>query len=176
MKKLLLVAAIAVFGFTANAQEVTFGVKGGVNFSNWDANADTDGITSFYIGGLADFALSESFHVQPELLFSSEGAESGDVDLGASFLRIPVMAKYYVADGLSLQAGPNFGFLISEDDALEDALKSFDVALGLGAGYELESGLFFDARYNLGLTDLSDVDGFETKTVTFQVGVGYRFN
>ena len=168
----MLFAAVAVFGLTnVNAQDVVFGAKAGVNFSNFGGDADTDGTTSFYVGGLADFTVSEKFHVQPELLYSDEGAE----DLSVSFLRVPIMAKYYVADGISLQAGPQFGFKIGADDAIDDAIKSFDLGLGLGAGYELEGGLFFDARYNLGLTSLSEDDDFDITTGSFQIGLGYRF-
>ncbi len=176
MKKLFL-AAFAVFAFaTVNAQEITWGAKGGVNFSNFTGDANTDAITSFYVGGLADINISEKFHVQPEVLFSMEGAEGANgADAGVSFLRVPVMAKYYVADGLNLQAGPSFGFKVGADDAIDNAVKSFDFGLGAGAAYELESGLFFDARYTFGLTDFSDVNGFEINTSNFQVGVGYRF-
>ena len=171
MKKLLLFTVIAVFGFTVNSQSVTFGVKAGVNFSNWGGDADTDGIVGFYAGGLADITISEAFHVQPELLYSGEGGEDAEI----SFLRIPVMAKYYVINGLSIQAGPNFGFKVGADDFVDDFTKGFDVGLGLGAGYELANGLMFDARYNIGLTDISDYDDGELKTGYFQFGLGYRF-
>lgn len=171
MKKIMLsILAVVAFG-TANAQDIKFGVKAGANFSNFSGDADTDGLTSFYIGGLADFAVSEKFHVQPELLYSMEGAKDAEM----SFLRIPIMAKYYVAEGFNLQAGPSIGFKMSADDGLDEVTKSMDFGLGLGAAYELPIGVFFDARYNLGLSNISDVDGFDVKTTNFQVGVGYRF-
>ena len=43
MKKLFLFAAVAVFGFTMNAQEVTFGAKAGVNFASLGGD-DSDGL------------------------------------------------------------------------------------------------------------------------------------
>jgi len=40
----------------------------------------------------------------------------------------------------------------------------------------LESGLFFEARYNLGLANISDADNdFEIKNTNIAVGLGYRF-
>jgi hypothetical protein len=172
MKKIILsILAVAAFG-TANAQDIKFGVKAGANFSNFTGDFDGgDGRTGFYVGGLADFTISEKFHVQPELLYSMEGAKDAEMD----FLRIPIMAKYYVMDGLNLQAGPVLGFKIGAEEFVDEATKSLDYGLGLGAGYELEKGLFFDVRYNLGLANISDLDGVDGGVSTFQVGLGYRF-
>lgn len=180
MKKIILTMA-AVFAVSfANAQdkkggssEMKFGVKAGYANTNFGGDAETDAASNFYIGGLVDFTISEKFHIQPELLYSMEGADNDET--GLNFVRIPVMAKYYVAEGFNLQAGPQFGF-VAGGDAIKDSLKSFDYGLGIGAGYELESGLFFDARYNLGLADLNDTP-FDAKITTnsFNVGLGYRF-
>ncbi len=172
MKKIILtIAAVFAFG-AAGAQEMKFGVKAGLNNSNFTGDADTDAATSFYVGGLVDFTVSEKFHVQPELLYSVEGADKASV----SYLRVPVMAKYYVMEGLSLQAGPEFAFKIgAEDDLTDDLVKSLDYGLGIGAGYELTSGLFFDARYNLGLANISESDLVDIGTSSIQIGLGYRF-
>ena len=177
MKKIILTMA-AVFAVSfANAQDkkggssdMKFGVKAGLNNSNYTGDADTDAATSFYVGGLVDFAVSEKFHVQPELLYSVEGADEDSM----TFLRLPIMAKYYVAEGFSLQAGPQFGF-VAGGGLVKDFTKSLDYGLAVGAGYELESGLFFDARYNLGLANISDVDGADAGMSSINVGLGYRF-
>lgn len=177
MKKVLLTMA-AVFAFSfANAQDkggssdMKFGVKAGYINSNFTGDFEGDATSSFYIGGLVDFSISEKFHVQPELLYSMEGAK----DAAVNFIRIPVMAKYYVMEGLNLQAGPQFGFVAGGDE-IKEGLKSLDYGLGIGAGYELESGLFFDARYNMGLADLNDTDlPAKINTTSFQIGLGYRF-
>lgn len=175
MKKLLLsVVAVMAFGYAAQAQsdEMKFGVKAGANFTNFGGDVeDTDGKTGFYVGGLVDLPISGNFHVQPELMYSSEGAD----DLGIDYLRIPVMAKYYVMEGLSLQAGPEIAFKVSADDLIDEGTKSMDFGLGAGAAYELPMGLFFDVRYNLGLSDISDDGPFEIKNTGFQVGAGWRF-
>ena len=172
MKKIILtVAAIFAFG-VANAQDMKFGVKAGFTSSNFTGDVSgLDANGGFYVGGLVDFTISESFHVQPELLYSIEGAK----DAKLNYLRIPIMAKYYVMDGLSLQAGPEIAFKAGGDDGIKDAAKSMDYGVGFGAGYELPSGLMFDARYNLGLADISDDSTFEIKNTSFQIGLGYRF-
>ena len=63
MKKLLLMTAVAVFGFlNINAQEVKFGAKAGVNFATLGGDVeDADGITSFHVGAVAEISISEKF-------------------------------------------------------------------------------------------------------------------
>ncbi|MGL2966407.1 porin family protein [Flavobacterium sp. XGLA_31] len=182
MKKIILTMAVVLTATFANAQkggsdDMKFGVKAGLVNSNFAGDfSGGDANTGFYIGGLVDFSVSEKFHVQPELLYSVEGAKDAKIN----FLRIPVMAKYYVIEGLSLQAGPEFGFKAGGDD-IKDYAKSLDYGIGFGAGYELESGLMFDLRYNLGLADINDfptgsgLEDAKMTTVSFNVGVGYRF-
>ena len=182
MKKIILTIAV-VFAVTfANAQDkkkssgsdsdMKFGVKAGYTPStNFTGDAGTDATTGFYIGGLVDFSVSEKFHVQPELLYSAEGAK----DAKLNFLRIPIMAKYYVAEGFNLQAGPELAFKAGGDSSVKDSVKSLDYGLGLGAGYEMPSGLMFDARYNLGLANIYDGSGFKIGTASINLGLGYRF-
>lgn len=176
MKKIILtVAAICAFTY-ANAQSsksgMTFGVKGGYVNSNFTGDLNTDANSSFYLGGLVDFSISNKFHVQPELLYSMEGAS--DDNAGLDFISIPIMAKYYVTENFNLQAGPQIAFVAGGDN-VKDNVKSTDFRLGLGGAYELEGGLFFDARYNMGMTDISDFNGVEVKTQSFNLGLGYRF-
>lgn len=90
------------------------------------------------------------------------------------------MAKYYIMEGLSLQAGPELAFKVgAEDDFTDEAIKSMDFGLGIGAGYELPMGLMFDVRYNLGLSNIAEEDvfgdGVEIKNTGIQLGLGYRF-
>lgn len=60
--------------------------------------------------------------------------------------------------------------------------KTFDFGLGVGAEYNLPFGLFFDATFNLGLTDVStkektieEFPAFKFKNRVIQIGVGYKF-
>lgn len=170
MKKLFFAAAAVMAFGAANAQEMKFGVKAGVQNTNFTGDMDSDAQTSFYVGGLVDLTVSEKFHVQPELLYSMEGADKASV----SYLRIPIMAKYFVADAFSIQAGPSIAFKVAADDTVDDGIKSMDFGLGLGLGYDITENIFVDARYNLGLANISEGAG-DTKNTGIQVGVGYRF-
>lgn len=184
MKKVVF-AAFALFAFgAANAQsgEIKFGVKAGFSHSTLTGdsyyydngvlyNDKYDGRIGGYIGGLVDLPVSGNFHIQPELLISSEGAERA----GLTYLRIPVLAKYYVMENLAIQAGPTFGVRLHGQRNFDEATKAGDVALSGGAAYEFPFGLFVDARFNAGLLNISDIPGRDFRTASFQVGAGYRF-
>ena len=192
MKKLFLLAVIAVFGFTTvNAQEISFGAKAGLNLASvtGDETEDLDGRTAFHFGVVAEIGISDKFSIQPELLYSAQGAtesfEGIDIDLNLDYINLPVMAKFYVADGFSLEAGPQIGFLTSakakadgEEEDVKDFVKGSDFGANFGVGYKLESGLNFNARYNLGLSNLNDgedSDDFKNQNGVFQISIGYFF-
>lgn len=196
MKKIILtVVMVFTLGFV-NAQEkadMAFGVKGGLNISTI-TNADVDGVNSkslvgFHVGFFGEFMISNKFAIQPEVLYSAQGTElefegiSGDLKL--DYITIPVMAKYYVADAFSLELGPQIGFLVSakaksdgESEDVKDELKSTDVSLNFGLGYDITQNFMIGARYSLGLTRLQDelIPGEdESKNSVFQISVGYKF-
>ena len=209
MKKLFIIT-LSLVAFTLQAQDVTFGAKAGLNFASLDiTDSNIDGRTSFHLGITAEFEMSDTFSIQSELLYSAQGATEDDGEtIGTTvynddykfklnYLQIPVMAKFYVSEGLSLEVGPQIGFLLSADvendystidngtvldsGSIEidykDFMKSVDFGLNFGLGYKLDSGLNFGLRYNLGLNDVYDVDGSNTeiKNRVLQLSVGYNF-
>lgn len=196
MKKLFLVAVIAVFSSTvANAQEVKFGAKAGVNVATLTGKSadDAKSLSSFHVGAVAELGLSDKFAIQPELVYSIQGA-SQDISGSnfkneLSYLNVPIMAKYFVAEGFSVELGPQIGFLMSakvkaNGNSLDvkENFKGIDFGLGLGAGYRLDNGLNFGARYNIGLSNIADTskstipNDTELKNGVFQISVGYFFN
>lgn len=183
MKKFLLLAVVTALGFTnAKAQEIKLGVKGGLNFAslNGDNTKDIDVVTSFNFGVVSEIALSEKFSFQPELMYSGQGYSFNDNTIALSYLNVPLMGKYYVTKGLSLEAGPQLGFLLAaknEKTDVKDAFKTFDFGVNFGLGYKLENGLNFGARYNLGLTNINNLDNSSSKNRNgvLQISVGYFF-
>jgi len=93
-------------------------------------------------------------------------------------MTIPVMVKLYLAAGLNLQAGPQFGFLTSakfDTQDIKNSLKSSDISANFGLGWDLPFGLTVDARYNLGLSDVSDgLTADDLKSRVIQVSLGYK--
>ncbi|MEM9649530.1 MAG: porin family protein [Bacteroidota bacterium] len=169
------------------AQDVQFGAKAGPNFAiiQPDLNDPTTR-TALHLGGVAEVSLSEKFSIQPELLFSAQGTKDesdDDETVRLNYLNLPILAKFYVAENLSLEAGPQIGILLKaevEDDGetidIKDNTKSTDLGIAFGLGYKLDNGLNFGARYTLG-SDINDVDGDPDKFTNrvFQLFVGYFF-
>ena len=183
MKKFLLLDVVTVLGVTnANAQKIKFGAKGGLNFASisGDNTKDIDAVAAFNFGLLSEIPISDKFSFQPELMYSGQGYGFDDNTIALSYLNIPLMGKYYVTKGLSLEAGPQIGFLLAaknEKTDVKDSFKTVDFGVNFGLGYKLENGLNFGARYNLGLTDINNLEGSSSKNKNgvFQVSVGYFF-
>ena len=74
---------------------------------------------------------------------------------------------------LSLEAGPQFSFLINEDVEEQFEAESFDFAAAVGLGYNITDNFFAQARYVMGLTE-ANKDAEVTNRV-IQLSVGYRF-
>ncbi|OBX21265.1 outer membrane protein with beta-barrel domain [Gelidibacter algens] len=185
MKKLLLLSSIAVFGFSnlIDAQNVDFGLKTGLNISNIiGGDLDRNNLIGFHIGGFAEIELSDKFSLQPELLYSRQGSEvENSLKVKVDYLAIPVMAKYYISEKFSIEAGPQMSFLVNDkvefnDDAIPDAetdAASFDFGLNVGLGYNVSSHLLAQVRYNYGITTISENPDI-TNSV-FQLSLGYKF-
>ena len=78
-----------------------------------------------------------------------------------------MLANYYISEELSLEFGPQLGFLLAakykdEEDGekyeedVKEFFKSTDFGLNFGLGYQLKSGIGFNARYTLGVIDIFD--------------------
>ena len=184
MKKLVLITAMAIFGLTnVNAQDIEFGAKLGINFASitGDNTKNLDPIASIInFGVYSEIPVNEKLSFQPEIMYSIQGYSVGNDIVSLNYLNFPLMGKYYVAKGLSLEAGPQIGFLLSaknEGTDVKDTFKTLDFGVNVGLGYKLDNGLNFGARYNLGLSNLNDVSGSSDKfrNGVLQVTVGYSF-
>ncbi|GLB49919.1 porin family protein [Neptunitalea lumnitzerae] len=172
MKKTLIVLLLLV-GITANAQQKHLGLKAGVNFASLtgDWADDLDNKTGYHIGVTAELGWKDSFSIQPEVIYSTQGAELEDIDFKIDYLNVPVLAKIYmVKKNLSFMAGPQFGYVIN-DNFDSDDLKEFDLSGAVGLELKLLS-FYAQARYNFGFTDVTNVGG---KNGVFQLSIGHNF-
>ncbi len=211
MKKLFLGAAIAMSSLTFAQQ---FGAKAGLNVSSTskDANLeDQKAKVGFHAGVFANIPLAASFSVQPEVLYSQYGNKTVDqysttiagVTTGykdtyttsLDYVTVPVMFQYKPIPALYLEAGPEFGFLVSAKNKGEEVktlnnastttsfnndikknLNTFNAGLGIGAGYYFTENIGVSARYVAGLTDVvKDNNGDAIKNNVFQAGINFKF-
>lgn len=189
MKKVIFtVAAVFAFGF-ANAQDkagpdstMSFGVKGGLNVASLSNSDDAKSLIGFHVGGFGEFMLTEQFAIQPEVMFSTQGASYDGGDLKLNYINIPVMAKFYVTEAISVEAGPQIGFLMTAEDTdgedVKDQANSTDFGVGFGVAYNLTENMFLGARYTIGLNDIQKdlapgEDGMQNGVL--QASFGYKF-
>lgn len=190
MKKIIFTGLIALMSIVQLSAQKSFGIKAGLNFAkiHGDNTEDFGSRTSFAGGIFAEFPMSEKVSFQPELLYSGQGAahssSGSDETLKLDYLNIPFMFKYYVSEGFNVQVGPQVGFLLSgkvDDLDIKDAMTNVDFGLNFGLGYKLKNGVNFDARYNLGLTNIWETYYYgndakiNNKNGVWQITVGYAF-
>lgn len=205
MKKKVLAAAIAfaaLFGANVNAEtgNVQFGVKGGVNVSNF--TGDLDGIKSkagFQLGLTLDYELAPSVYLISGLEYIVKGSKekgSGDLmSMNLGYIQLPVHIGYKVpvseATKLLLHAGPYVAYAakgtLKEGGASVDWFdkkynlettffvpKRFDAGLGLGVGLEFgKVSVGLDVDY--GLVNIYKNSGASIKNLSSGLSVGYKF-
>jgi Outer membrane protein beta-barrel domain len=186
--KLNFIAVVAFVLMTLSASaQVNFGIKGGLNFYNLKGDdIEADSKVGLHLGALAHIHLSETWAIQPELVFSGQGAEANgagdDVKLALNYLNAPLLFQYMFDNGFRLEAGPQLGFLLSakaksdgNSTDVKDNFNSIDLSIPIGVGYILPSVLGFDARYNFGLSNVNEDDDSEIMNSGFQLGIFYQF-
>jgi hypothetical protein len=107
--------------YSLEAQRVSIGLKGGPNYSRVNGTGPgylTLGGLLGYNAGVFGLFKYPKLGIQPEVIFLSQGTETEFIALPTEVLKlnyicIPVMTKFYPANGFYIQAGPQFGYLIS---------------------------------------------------------------
>jgi hypothetical protein len=194
------------FLFTASLSfgqtQFTIGIKGGLNFANFQINetknSRLDGRTGYHAGAFVLFK-KDKWAIQPELILSQQGStltiNNTDFESNFNYVNIPVILKYYFVQsknggGINAQLGPQLGilssaradvfdsttFILNRDQDVKHDYKKSDVSLCLGAGWDSPFGLSIDLRYNLGLTRIEEQESAKnaTKNQVFQVSVGFK--
>lgn len=164
MKKVIL-SILAVFAISfVHAQSkgdssMGFGVKAGVDMVSAKADGYSVSTTGFYLGGFAEFGLADKLVLQPGLNYHTASKDG----VKFSYLSIPVLAKYEIAESFNLMGGPSLYYsLESEDD--DKTRFNFDI----GASYNFTDEFFVEPRYSVGLSG-------DVKVSHFLLGVGYKF-
>lgn len=195
MKKVMMIAALMVATLSANAQQSvgTWSItpKVGVNLATITDADDASMKIGLVAGADVTYQLAEPFAISFGAFYSMQGAKddetiSGvkvDETMSLDYINIPIMANYYVIPGLAIKAGIQPAFNVKHEVKAEangssyssdiDHFNSLDISIPLGASYEF-GDFVIDARYNLGLTKLIDISGYNSKNSVFQFTLGYK--
>ncbi len=195
MKNSRILFVFILFSSIAIAQtKKSFGLRLGINYSNI-SNSNLDARVGANAAFFFEARLSDVYALQPELMFSSQGAKASNAtnqDFRINYLSIGLANKFFIIPnaGLHLLAGPSVDIdfennpinLINGNSNSE--VTPFDISVFGGIGYEFPFGLILEARFKQGLIeiDLFDFD-FDSNSlgtdeafnVTFQYTVAYKF-
>ena len=187
---------------TVQAQEkiASFGFKGGLNFSNLytDKVDDNNVLTGFNIGMYAKFPISNNIAIQPEISYTTKGAElkynnafaQGTAKFNINYIEVPVLLVVNLTDVFNVHVGPYAAYMVSGKTSNDSNLLStqteldtndfnkFDAGLAGGLGIDLDA-VNFGVRYNYGLTKIgkdNNILSSDAKNSVLSVYVGLRLN
>lgn len=207
---------------TWSLQPYTGGVVSSItNAGSYDLDDGTElkkkMTVGYIIGGEAEYQFAKKFSVAAGVNFTSQGCAWDDFDYWEDgvkvkikdqsdilgYVKIPIVANYYIFKGFAVKTGVQFGFLVTSKfyahgkadmDILGDGVnrevdlygtvdvkdqyQKFDFSIPIGVSYQFKVPIVIDARYQLGLTRLNKqtYEGVKnSKNSVFSLTVGYKF-
>jgi hypothetical protein len=212
MKKIIvLIAAIILIANYVSAQAFRgesrhlfqLGVKAGLNISNvYDAQGENfvaDPKIGFTTGGFVDIHIWRMFGIQPGIIFSQKGYRSSGIFIDSpykftrtsNYIDMPLVATFKPISLVTLIAGPQLSFLISQNDSFtsgnltidqEQQFKDNNVRRGvlcILGGFDINlDPIVLGARAGFDIQN-NNGDGTSTnpryKNVWYQATIGFRF-
>jgi opacity protein-like surface antigen len=170
--------------------------------SDPDLDAGTD--SNFLLGGFAEFELSPTFFIEPQVRYVEKGGDISaqdptgvsDVSRTLKYFEIPLHFKWKFREGESLRpyafVGPSLAFKIGDSTTItprttgvpvnatlpNDSVRTIDFAAEIGGGAEFfftdEFSVNLGAAYSLGLLDVNETPA-NWKTRGLQLFAGLGF-
>lgn len=135
------------------------------------------------IGVFTKIPITNSFSIQPELLFSSKGVKinydesvfaDGQTKFNLNYIDFPLKLVFNLSEDFNIQVGPYISFLVnaktktdaevldyfnidSEDELNRDRFNSFDYGFTVGFGFDLDP-IIIGFNYNLGFAQVAKED------------------
>lgn len=168
----------------------TVGILAGVNLAKVSGNDVTDASNrTGFIGGLyVTFHIASGFGIEPEALYSMQGAKQNDPEftLKLDYVQVPVLLRYDVQTHAPVHpfvmVGPSFGFKVackvssgSSSASCADAEitpKSFDMGGMAGAGVAFGK-LSVSARYTMGFSKIADNSDAKNRVISVLAGLAF---
>lgn len=174
-------------------KEAKFGLKGGVNIASMPNDlASFDSTTGFAIGAMVNIPLNEYFSIQPELHYTSKGANNVNPFGGKfvlDYLEMPLLFQVTPISFIDIFAGPYFAFLV-DSKYIEGGVKYNLLGIS-GTDYGIKVGgrvkfvklpnsgrLFIEGAYSKGLANINDdpsIPSVELKNEAIEIRVGVEY-
>ena len=180
VKRLVILALMAVIGFGAAQAQFRFGIKAGMNInklhiSDWAANAQADNGCGFTGGLMTEFQVPliglcfdaslmyTRMNSDPEIYMNANDQMAAiPASMTKNFFEIPVNIKYKFGIPVIgnvfapyLFTGPSFAFKLGGSDDVFKT-KTFQCAWNIGLGIQLFNHLQVGASYGFGINNIMD--------------------
>ena len=214
MKKLFVIAlGLTVFSLAyqsevkaqvASSDQIRFGFKAGANLMKvgelqfGENTYGSDHKVGFQAGIYAEIPLGSNFAFMPEATFTQKGGKveasdngtNGKLETDLNYLDLPFMIGYSATPDLTIFAGPQVSFLLSQkttihvngeqlgdDNTDTENLRKSLAGAAAGIGYRFGSNLNINARYMMDFQDATkdNVDLGTLKNSGFALSLGYSF-
>ena len=199
MKKLFLMAVMAVVCLTANAQnsrhsggsftiQPMIGIAAGTlsgTYSDFEISSK-DPRAGLTIGAEAEYYTKTPWlSVSAALMYTQQGWEQKNlgktVTQKLDYINIPVLVNFYVAKGFALKIGLQPGFLVNaqfDGNDNKSLCESFNLSLPIGLSYEFKNGITLDLRGTPGLTAVNknSSSDYKIRSDCSTLTIGYKFS
>jgi hypothetical protein len=206
MKKTFITAICFFLVCAVSAQKTQIGLMVGGANSNFKTKSEDDEFngdskTGMAGGIVANFGLSEKCSIRSGLLLVQKGIKVEETfggstmsaEINTNWLEVPLSLTYnignfYIGAGPSLSFGVGGKWKTKFDDEEEsgkvhfgdsedDNMKGFDFGANVIAGFQFNNGLFINANFNQGFSNLISVESGDDsiKSHYFGLHLGYMF-
>jgi hypothetical protein len=190
----------SVYG-QSEKQDTRFGIKGGVNISNMFTEDvdDKNTVIGFNAGLFLKLPLTSNFSFQPELLYTTKGAElnysstliTGSATFTLGYIEMPLLAVINLTENVNIHGGvylasltnakvknvSDVGLFNFEDELDRSDFEMFDYGLVFGVGLEFDK-INLGIRYEYGMQPVGKerpivgrIPDARNSTLQFYVGI-----
>ncbi len=131
-----------------------------------------DTATNTSIGLFKETSITPKFNLYRGVFYSTEGNGVQEI----KYLRIPIMAKYFVFKKISINAGVQLGYATSFSgfDGLSDP-ASLDYGILYGLSYRISNGLSINYKFYKGINTVTSYYGQDLKNYNGGLSLAYHF-
>lgn len=199
-RKTFFILLISIYTLTTYAQKenIEFGAKAGINYTNLISNypliTDFKPNIGFYAGVFFTYNINQKIAIRPELLYTLRKTKINIDDqhiissipqdpvytpttqnnIKDNILLLPILVEYHLGNKIALEAGPQIGYALSTKTEMEDSSwyynhsEKFEMGLSAGLLYAFTTKIAAELKYTYG-TERSELN-----SSSFQLGVNYK--
>ena len=150
-------------------------------FINLGGSVDTKWRTGFVAGLEGEYYIADWFSAALGVNYAQQGWKVKAADVSQTykldFVNLPLVANFYIVPGLALKTGVQFGFMVNakrESVDIKDLCEETNISIPIGISGET-GNFVLDARFNIGLSNLSKDKNFKQRSDLFMITIGYKF-